>query len=92
MLKEKYKKMFCVVREELNKADPLGVVLENPNLCDEYDYENQKILTIINNCDNYTNLAEKMCEIFKESTKINFLPEHFYESAKNILNRIKNLQ
>ena len=41
MLKEKYKKMFCVVREELNKADPLGVVLENPNLCDEYDYENQ---------------------------------------------------
>ena len=91
MQKQKYKKMFCVVKEELNKIDPLGVVLENPNLCDEYDYENQKILTMIKDSENYTDLAQKMCDIFKETTNMNFTPEYFYESAKNILNRIKNL-
>ena len=91
MQKQKYKKMFCVVKEELNKIDPLGVVLENPNLCDEYDYENKKILTMIKDSENYTDLAQKMCDIFKETTNMNFTPEHFYESAKNILNRIKNL-
>ena len=91
MLKEKYKAMFNIVKEELNKADPLGVVIENPNLYSEYDYENQKILTIIKDCKNHIELSEKMCEIFNETTKSNFIPEHFYESAKNIFNRIKNL-
>ena len=91
MLKKKYKEMFSIVKEELNKIDPLGVVLENPNLCDEYDYENQKILTVLSDCKNHLELAEKMCDIFKESTNMNFVSEHFYESAKNIFNRIANL-
>ena len=90
-LKNKYKVMFNIVREELNKIDPLGVVLTNPVLVDEYDFENQKILTLIKNYSDYKDLSNKICEIFIESIGINFLPEEFYECAKNILERTHNL-
>ena len=90
-LKTKYKSMFNIVRDELNKIDPIGVVLDNQNLINEYDFENQKILTIIQKCSDYKELADKICEIFIESTGINLNPEEFYECAKNILEKIQKL-
>ena len=90
-LKTKYKSMFNIVRDELNKIDPIGVVLDNPNLIDEYDFENQKILTFVQQTSDYKELADKICEIFIESTGINLNPEEFYECSKNILEKIQKL-
>ena len=90
-LKRKYKEMFNIVRDELNKIDPIGVVADNPNLVDEYDFENQKILTFVQQISDHKELANKICEIFVESTEINLQPEEFYECAKNILDKLQNL-
>ena len=38
--KIKYKKMFNIIREELNRVDPIGVIKDNKNLEDEYDLAN----------------------------------------------------
>ena len=38
--------MFNIVRDELNKVDPIGVVLDNPNLIDEYDFEKYTVPSI----------------------------------------------
>ena len=89
--KEKYKKMFNIVREELNIIDPIGVVCDNENLNDEYDLENQEILAVIKNYTDYKEFAEKICEIFVKSTNIKLNPEEFYKCAKNILERTKNI-
>lgn len=89
--KNKYITLFNIVREELNKVDPIRAVLNNPNLVDEYDLENKKILTVIKNCSDYKDLSNKICEVFIESTGINFRPEIFYECAKNILEKTRNL-
>lgn len=89
-LKTKYKSMFNIVRDELNKVDPIGVVLDNQNLIDEYDFENQKILSSINEVNDYKDLANIICDVFIKSTKSNFDAEEFYDCAKNILEKIKN--
>lgn len=89
--KQKYKKLFEIVREELNKIDPIGVVIDNDNLNDEYDLENQEIITLIRNYTDYKEFAKKICEIFIKSTNMKFQPKEFYECAKNILEKTKNI-
>ena len=90
-IQKNYKDVFDIIREELNKVDPLGAIASNSMLIDEYDTENQKIITLINDYSNYKEFAEKICEIFIESTEMKFNPQNFYECAKNILEKTKNL-
>lgn len=92
-LEKNNEKIFNIVREELNKVDPIGVFGESGEslLIDEYDLENQKILLLLKDYTDYKELAEKICEIFIETTEIKLFPEEFYECAKNILERIKNI-
>ena len=89
--KQKYKRLFEIVREELNKVDPIGVVMDNDNLNDEYDLENQEIIPIIKNYTDYKEFAKKICEIFVKSTEMKLQPNEFYQCAKNILEKTKNL-
>ena len=89
--KTRYKKMFNIVREELNHIDPLGVIDDNENLKDEYDLENQEILTLIKNYKDHKEFAKKICEIFTRSTNMQFLEDEFFECAKNILDKTKDL-
>ena len=89
--KTKYKKMFNIVREELNRVDPIGIIENNKNLEDEYDLENQEILTLIKKHTDPKEFAEKICEIFVKSTEIELSPDEFFECAKNILDKIKDL-
>ena len=89
--KAKYKKMFNIVREELNRVDPIGVINNNESLNDEYDLENQEILTLIKKYADPKEFAEKICEIFVKSTEIELTPEEFFECAKNILEKTKDL-
>lgn len=83
--------MFAIVREELNKLDVLKVLEHNTKLLDEYDFENQSILSIIKEDINYVALAKTMKNIFEETLSEKFEEEIFYCTAKNILERIKNL-
>lgn len=92
-LKEKNSEMFSIIREELNKIDPIGVGTDNvgSKLIDEYDLENERIILTIKQCNNEIVLANKICEIFIETTTLDYEPEFFLQCAKNILERIKNL-
>ena len=89
--KSKYDTMFNVIRNELNKIDPLGVVLGNKNLINEYDFETLKILEIIHEKIDYKDFSNKICEIFIQSTEMDFKPENFYDCAKNILKKLETL-
>ena len=91
IFKDKYKKIFCIVREELNKIDPIGVVKYNSNLVDEYDMENQMIIPLINDYSDYKEFAKKICEILTNATGEQLQPENCYECAKNILDKSKIL-
>lgn len=103
-----YKAIFNIVRKELNKVDPIGVVtseedvdevyptLEDKHffeetIANEYDMENIEIIPLINKYTDYKEFANKICEIFIESTEMKLCPEQFYECAKNILEKTKNL-
>lgn len=92
-MKKTYKEIFNIVREEINKVDPIGVVDDSqlPYVIDEYDMENQEIITIIKKYDDYKELANKICDIFIETTEMKLNPELFYECAKNILEKTKKL-
>ena len=85
-----YEKLFEIIRVELNKLDPLKIISSNKNLIDEYDFENQKIISIFNDSNNYKLLANRICVIFNESTKSNFSAKTFYDCAKNILEKFQN--
>ena len=88
---KKYKQMFSIVRDELNRVDPIGVVGDNENLVDEYDIENQAILTHIGKCSDHIELSEIMADIFTKYIGSPYTPQEFEECAKNILDRIKNI-
>lgn len=87
-IKKLYKKQFQIIREELNKVDPLGVILDNPNLIDEYDLETQKILVSLNKISNYIELAKIITNIFKETVNEDYDEKLFYDCAKNIYNKL----
>ena len=107
-MKKKYKETFNIVRKELNKVDPIGVVTAEEDvdevyptpedkkffeesIANEYDMENARIIPIIENYTDYKELANKICEIFVETTEMKLKPELFYECAKNILEKTKKL-
>lgn len=89
--KKDYDKMFAILREELNKLDVLKVLEHHTKLNDEYDLENQMILSSINEDMNYVAISKIMKNIFEETLSEKFEEEIFYCTAKNILERIKNL-
>ena len=89
--KTKYKNMFNIIREELNRVDPIGVIKDNKNLEDEYDLENQEILTLIKKYTDPKEFAKKICEIFIKTTKMHLTPDEFFDCAKNILEKTKDL-
>lgn len=91
MVNAKTNAMFEIVRTELNKVDPLGIVFSNKNLIDEYDSENKKILAIVETQTDYKEFAKKICEIFIDSTELDLTPENFFDCAKNILERKNKL-
>ena len=88
---KQYKQLFNIIRDELNTLDPLGVVLDNPNLNDEYDLETQEIILLLKEDLNYKTLATKICDIFVKTTNMDFLPKTFEPCAKNILQKTKKL-
>ena len=86
--------LFKIIRIELNKMDPLKVLLDNTDadsLEDEYDLENREIIPFVKSQIDYKKLADKICKIFIETTTMKFYVEEFYECAKNILEKIKGL-
>ena len=50
---KQYKQLFEIIRSELNALDPLGVVLDNPNLLDEYNLETQEIILLLKDSNIY---------------------------------------
>ena len=84
-------KLFLIIREELNKVDPIGVFKHNPNVIDEYDLENERILPFVTLYSDHIEFAKKICEIVSKTTCLNLHPEWFYECAENILNKAKQL-
>jgi len=88
---DKHKKIYYIVREELNKIDPLGVIKCNENLIDEYDMETKIIIPLINNYSDYKEFAKKICEIMSLATGEQLQPDNYYTCAKNILEKSKNL-
>ena len=87
---QNYNAIFEIIRYELNKLDPLGIVSLNSHLLDEYDTENKEILPLIKNYKDYKAFANIICEVFKNSTNLDFNPEMFYTCAKNILSKSQN--
>ena len=86
---DRSKKLFYIIREELNDFDPLGVIKNNPTLVDEYDMENKLIISVLNNYSDYKEFAEKICEIFISTTGEKVRVEDGYKCAKNILEKVK---
>ena len=86
--KNLYKKQFLIIREELNNVDPLGVT-DNENLIDEYDLENEYILTHLYKVKDEFELAKKIAEIFFKTCNINSSSDKWLTCAKNILQKIK---
>lgn len=75
----------------MNKIDPIGVISDDDELQDEYDLENQEIIPLIETYTDYKEFAKKICEIFVKSINMKFQPKEFYDCAKNILEKTKNL-
>ncbi len=88
---KQYKQLFTIIRNELNALDPLGVVLDNPNLLDEYNLETQEIILLLKDNLDYKTLATKICDIFVKTTNMDFLPRTFEPCAKSILQKSKNI-
>ena len=90
-LTDKYRKIFDIVREELNILDPIGVVKCNSNLVDEYDTETRMIIPLIDDYSDHKTFAKKICEIFANTTGEQLRLEKCYQCAKNILEKSKTL-
>ncbi len=82
--KENYSKMFSIVREEVNKLDPMGLAPGETTPIDEYDEEVEMILTNIESAKNYQDLSKNIKDIFNEMFDENFEEKLFYDCAKNI--------
>ena len=91
VMNDKSNKMFAIVREELNNLDILGVVKDNKKLVDEYDLENQMILARLKEDMDYIGLAKIIKEIFEINLAEKFNEEIVFNTAKNILEKIKKL-
>lgn len=92
MEKELYQKYFNTIREELNKLDVMG--LKPGKLCpiDEYNTEVEMILQIVSKTTNYNSLANGLKLIFEEMFAENFQKNIFINCAKNIIEKINNIQ
>ncbi|MBQ8425136.1 MAG: hypothetical protein IJX17_03830 [Clostridia bacterium] len=87
-MKKLHNNQFLIVREELNKVDPLGII-DNEKLVNEYDLENEYILTHLYKVKDEFELAEKIAEIFFNTCDIKSTSDKWLTCAKNILNKIK---
>lgn len=83
--KQEYSEMFDIVRNELNKLDPMGLTPGDCCPIDEYDSETETVLTKLKNDTDYVQLAKDMCEIFSQMFDEKFSESIFYDCAKNIL-------
>lgn len=91
-LKIKHKKMFDIVRSELNKVDPMGLEPDKSCPIDEYNPETEMVLAKIKDGMDYLELAKHIGAIFTEMFGRDFEESMFYDCAKNILEQISALQ
>ena len=67
----------------------IGVLNHNPNIVDEYDLKNERILPLVEKYTDNIEFATKICEIVDGITCLNLNAKSFYECAKNILYKSK---
>ena len=90
-LKNKYNTIFKIVRQKLNKLDPMGFDPGETCPIDEYNQEVEMILPALRSAKNEHELAQTMASIFKSQFGQEFSAEMFDVCAKNILGKTKNL-
>lgn len=86
--KIKHKNTFDIVRNELNKVDPMGLKPDEFSPIDEYDPETEMVLAQIKYGMEYIELAKHIASIFSKMFDERFSEDAFYDCAKNILERI----
>ncbi|WP_227938175.1 DUF1871 family protein [Alkalihalobacillus deserti] len=64
-LKEKYNKLFNIIKKIVNDWDPIGLLPSAPD--DEYEFEVAKIVTLLNKADSVESLADGIATIFTKS-------------------------
>lgn len=89
--KKQYEGMFYIVRNELNKVDPMGLAPGKYCPIDEYDPETTMVLTKIKNGIDYIELSKSIGLIFDEMFGEEFSESMFYGCSKNILEKVNEL-
>ncbi|MDE5593696.1 MAG: hypothetical protein K2I75_07175 [Clostridiales bacterium] len=84
--------MLDIVRDELNKVDPMGLTSCESCPTDEYDPEAETVLAQIKEGMDSVELAKRIGVIFTETFGKDFEESMFYDCAKSILDRISALQ
>ena len=90
-MKKLYLLKFNIVRSELNNLDPLGV-LDDHNLVDEYDLENEMLLSKLSEVADHVELAVALNDIFKYTLAEDYGYQYFLECTKNIIDKISALE
>lgn len=87
-----YFEMFNIVRNELNKADPMGLQPGVFAPADEYAPETTKILAKLRSGIDYIELSQRISAVFLEMFDEKFSKTVFYACAKNILEQLSELK
>ena len=65
-MKSEYKYIFSIVKDIINKLDPIGLLSQGVPQ-DEYDEEISKIISGLRTCDNVEKTQKLIYNIFKEN-------------------------
>ena len=89
--KQKYKLMFDIVRDELNKVDPMNLCPGSLAPIDEYEPETTRIMAALKNVTNTIELSQVVVKVFFIVLGEAFSENYFNSCAQNILDRINEL-
>jgi hypothetical protein len=81
-LKEKYNKLFNVVKKIVNDWDPIGLLPSAPD--DEYEFEVAKIVSLLNKVDSVEYLSDGIATIFTKAFDRIFTNEDCLPVAQKI--------
>ncbi|MDE6029510.1 MAG: hypothetical protein K2F90_04235 [Clostridiales bacterium] len=90
--KIKYKKSLDIVRDELNKVDPMWLKPAEFAPRDEYELEAEMVFSQIKEGVTCVELAKNIAVIFTQTFGEEYSEDAFYDCARNILDRIGALQ
>jgi len=89
-LKEKYNKIFNIVKEIVNDWDPVGLLHSAPE--DEYEIEITRIVSLLNKVDSVYTLSDGLGKVFTKAFDCSFPKEECLPIAQKIWKETKKVK